>query len=75
MEVVHLFEFAKTARAHDDEMQQGSSTDTENMVSTGVVFHESRCGSTVVANQLLASFSPAGHTRVYSESAPPMHAN
>jgi hypothetical protein len=37
----------------------------------GVVFHESRCGSTLVAN-LLASMS-ASH-RVYSESSPPITA-
>ena len=35
----------------------------------GAVFHESRCGSTLAANALLA-LEPARH-RVYSESAPP----
>lgn len=39
---------------------------------TAVVFHETRCGSTLVAN-LLASFKP-GHSRVYSESPPPVTA-
>lgn len=38
----------------------------------GVVFHESRCGSTLAANALLA-LDPARH-RVYSESAPPVAA-
>jgi len=39
---------------------------------TGVVFHESRCGSTLVANSL-AAFDPTSN-RVYSESAPPIAA-
>lgn len=38
----------------------------------GAVFHESRCGSTLTANALLA-LDPARH-RVYSESAPPAFA-
>jgi len=38
----------------------------------GVVFHESRCGSTLVANAL-AAFDP-DRNRVYSESAPPIAA-
>jgi hypothetical protein len=37
-----------------------------------VVFHESRCGSTLVAN-LFASMNPSEH-RVYSESGPPLAA-
>lgn len=36
---------------------------------TAVIFHESRCGSTVIANAL-AAFLPH-HTRVYAEAAPP----
>ena len=39
---------------------------------TGVVFHQTRCGSTLTAN-LLASLSPT-QTRVYSESPPPLKA-
>jgi hypothetical protein len=39
---------------------------------TAVVFHETRCGSTLIAN-LFASFAPK-HTRVYSESPPPVAA-
>lgn len=38
----------------------------------GVAFHESRCGSTLVANTLIA-MDPLHH-RVYSESAPPIFA-
>mmetsp|Transcript_51324 Transcript_51324/g.59976 ORF Transcript_51324/g.59976 Transcript_51324/m.59976 type:complete len:457 (-) Transcript_51324:954-2324(-) len=36
----------------------------------GFVFHESRCGSTLVANSLIAA-NPTAH-RVYSESPPPV---
>jgi len=39
---------------------------------SGVVFHESRCGSTLVANTLVA-MDPDRH-RVYSESSPPLQA-
>lgn len=39
----------------------------------GVVFHETRCGSTLFAN-LLAGFAPRGNSRVYSESPPPLAA-
>lgn len=39
---------------------------------TAVIFHESRCGSTLIANAL-AAFAPH-HTRVYSEAAPPVAA-
>ena len=39
---------------------------------TAVVFHQTRCGSTLLAN-LLAAFSPK-HTRVFSESPPPVAA-
>lgn len=39
---------------------------------TAVIFHESRCGSTLMSNAL-AAFVPH-HTRVYSEAAPPVAA-
>ena len=38
----------------------------------GVVFHESRCGSTLAANTMMA-MNPVAH-RVYSESSPPIAA-
>ncbi|GKY96638.1 hypothetical protein MPSEU_000623400 [Mayamaea pseudoterrestris] len=40
---------------------------------TAVVFHESRCGSTLLANLFSAS-APPNHVRVYSESPPPVAA-
>ncbi len=44
----------------------------KSMLPKGFVFHESRCGSTLVANSL-ASFEPQKN-RVYSESPPPITA-
>jgi len=44
----------------------------KNLALSGIAFHESRCGSTLVANSLIA-MNPTKH-RVYSESAPPIHA-
>jgi hypothetical protein len=48
------------------------TTSTHELKLSGVVFHETRCGSTLVAN-LLAGFSPET-SRVYSESGPPVTA-
>ena len=55
------------ARAHD-----ANPTGVKTLKLSGVVFHESRCGSTLVANAL-AAMNPA-ENRVYSESAPPIAA-
>ncbi|KAI2499604.1 sulfotransferase family [Fragilaria crotonensis] len=59
--------FATLARLHDSMSNFVSVLDL-----SGVVFHESRCGSTLVANAL-AAMNPA-QNRVYSESAPPLAA-
>ena len=59
-------------------VQQAKSVDAATPTRTkvlqlgGMVFHESRCGSTLVANALVASY-PEFH-RVYSESPPPITA-
>lgn len=59
-------------------VQQAKSVDAATPARTkvlqlgGMVFHESRCGSTLVANALVASY-PDLH-RVYSESPPPITA-
>lgn len=45
-----------------------SQTQVHTMIPNGFVLHESRCGSTLVANSL-AAMNPE-QTRVYSESAP-----
>ena len=40
---------------------------------TALIFHESRCGSTLVSN-VLSSFAPDGSSRVYSEAPSPLKA-
>lgn len=49
-----------------------NSKDVHVMKPKGFVFHESRCGSTLVANSL-AAMDPSKN-RVYSESGPPLTA-
>jgi len=67
---VDLKGFADLARIHDAEVSTGDLPKSLNL--TGVVFHESRCGSTLVANALVA-MNPSEH-RVFSESSPPISA-
>jgi len=57
----------ESARKYDE--REGT---TNVLTPNGFVFHESRCGSTLVANSL-AAFSPQ-LTRVYSESTPALNA-
>lgn len=52
-------------------MDENNST-AHSIKLSGFIFHESRCGSTLVANALTA-MDPIEH-RVYSESKPPMSA-
>lgn len=59
------------SRAHDAAAND-EPTSVHTIPPTGFVFHESRCGSTLVANSLMA-MDPAKN-RVYSESAPPIAA-
>jgi len=70
MITVDLWDIAKQARAYDDQLT--ASNEILAVPPTGVVFHESRCGSTLTANAL-AGFSP-DHSRVYSESSVQLHA-
>eukprot|EP00978_Attheya_sp_CCMP212_P006503 scaffold14942_cov47-Attheya_sp.AAC.6 len=63
---------AELAHAYDAEMAELGTNVPHAMEPTGFVFHESRCGSTLVANSLIG-MDPKHH-RVYSESAPPMKA-
>jgi len=68
---VDLGQVAVLARSFDNE--DGALLGlTKNLELGGVVFHESRCGSTLVANALIG-MNPQKH-RVYSESAPPIAA-
>jgi hypothetical protein len=61
-----LYDVVQKAREYDKQYPEK----IKHLNLTGVVFHESRCGSTLVANAL-ASMNPAKH-RVYSESTPPI---
>ena len=66
-------EIAARARAFDEHVSAGDrNIKPHTLTLGGVVFHESRCGSTLVAN-LLQAARPAQH-RVYSESPPPVEA-
>ena len=60
-----------TEKARDIEKSR-NNTGVKSLKPNGFVFHESRCGSTLVANSL-ASFNPQ-KTRVFSESPPPINA-
>jgi hypothetical protein len=66
---VDLHTAVMAAREYD---KKYSGDRIKSMPPRGFVFHESRCGSTLVANSL-ASFEPSKN-RVYSESGPPIAA-
>jgi hypothetical protein len=72
IEDVDIFQLARLSRAYDAPSPLASTFKTKVLNFTGAVFHESRCGSTLVAN-LLSAVEPAQH-RVYSESSPPLKA-
>lgn len=65
---VDLAQVAQLAKTYDAR----SDGNVHSLQLAGVAFHESRCGSTLVANALIA-MNPKLH-RVYSESAPPIAA-
>ncbi|KAL7495354.1 hypothetical protein ACHAWT_004509 [Skeletonema menzelii] len=60
------------AFAKDNEFDATYYNVPKQLQLKGVVFHESRCGSTLAANAMMA-MNPVKH-RVYSESAPPIAA-
>jgi len=60
--VVDLWDLARHAQTYDSQL----SAHVLALSPTGIIFHESRCGSTLMAN-MLAGFSPK-HTRMYSEN-------
>ena len=66
-----LRKVAQLARRQDEQlMNDPTRGDVPKVLNlTGVVFHESRCGSTLVANSLIG-MNPTKH-RTYSESTPP----
>ena len=68
---VDLKEVVELVREFDtDNVGGGQEDDAPTILDLkGVVFHESRCGSTLAANSMMA-LNPEKH-RVYSESSPP----
>lgn len=61
-------------RARQKHLAQAEAEPIERSIPpTALIFHESRCGSTLVSN-VLSSFAPDGSSRVYSEAAPPLKA-
>jgi hypothetical protein len=73
---VDLWDVARKATDYDHRNHTFVATDPRDgqgpVPPTAVVFHETRCGSTLIAN-LLSAWSPQ-HVRVYSESPPPVAA-
>jgi len=71
-----LWEISRMAKDYDHRNHTFAATSPREgqgpVEPTAVVFHQSRCGSTLIAN-MLAAFRPK-HTRVYSESPPPLEA-
>lgn len=71
-----LRSITKKARIYDKAMLDAVAQHREIPITKvlqvgGAVFHESRCGSTLVSNLLVAA-NPQAH-RVYSESTPPIN--
>ena len=66
-----LKKVAYLARMRDDQFES-SDKGPKVLNLTAVAFHESRCGSTLVANSMIA-MDPEKH-RAYSESSPPVKA-
>mmetsp|Transcript_18109 Transcript_18109/g.22170 ORF Transcript_18109/g.22170 Transcript_18109/m.22170 type:complete len:427 (-) Transcript_18109:376-1656(-) len=69
---VDLYDAVKQARLFDGLQKKRKKPKVHSMEPTGFVFHESRVGSTLVANSL-AAYNP-DQNRVYSESSPPIGA-
>jgi len=67
---VDMGSVVQAARAHDQ--HAATSSGMRELTFTAAVFHESRCGSTLIANMLTAMHPD--HHRVYSESSPPLMA-
>jgi hypothetical protein len=65
---VDIRKVAELARHRDIAVQEEHKSVPKALNLTAVVFHESRCGSTLVANTLIA-MDPVRH-RTYSESQP-----
>jgi len=68
---INMREISQKVRSYDESItnKNAGASRVKQLELGGAVFHESRCGSTLVANLLSAS-NPQAH-RVYSESHPP----
>jgi len=66
--IVSFESTVKAARKYDTQIEKDRDAVPYSIPPSGFVFHESRCGSTLVANAL-AAVNPEKN-RVYSESAP-----
>jgi len=66
--VVDLEDITEKTKAYDNSLKLQNKRDVRSMDPTGFVFHESRVGSTLVANSLTA-MNPSAN-RVYSEANP-----
>jgi hypothetical protein len=64
-----FYKVVRAARKFDEEAANDASKSIHILNLTAVVFHMSRCGSTLASNLLVAA-NPEEH-RVYSESNPP----
>jgi len=73
---VDLWDVARKASDYDDRTHEFAATTPRPgqgaVKPTAVVFHQTRCGSTLIAN-VLAAFNPE-KSRVYTESPPPVAA-
>lgn len=66
-----LYKVASLARDRDAAAKSNGDATPKVLNLTAVAFHESRCGSTLVANAMIA-MDPTKH-RTYSESPPPVY--
>ena len=82
---VNLYNIVQATKKYDSESNHGTVSVID--IPNGVVFHETRCGSTLFANLLASFVTPQktntktnnggngnGNSRVYSESPPPVTA-
>lgn len=74
--VSDLYALVQDAKAFDGFDEETQTAKHKGIVfpPNGIVFHETRCGSTLFANVLAGSGSAQGHSRVFSESKPPIAA-
>jgi hypothetical protein len=72
---VDFWDIVHQIRQQDAQREHHRTKDALHVVAspTAVIFHESKCGSTLMTNTL-AAFAAPHHTRVYVEAPPPLTA-